>query len=568
MADTSIILLGILIVAVLVLLGLNIYKFILDKQTITELALDTTDVNTKIAQLVVGMNKIATIDTNLSKFVTDSISYYDKNNEAIAAINKLIADLQSSSFTRKDMEKIIDAVNAQVKEINKGTFRGYFSLTDTADQVTDAITGIQTQMAQYTQKYLIDSKEMSTYIKGLINSVTDPQFAAAVSANAGLKTQYDTLNTNLTGLQTKYDSMKVMSDSMRDQLLNISGKLNSTITMLNTYLTRLGSVSTLPSISYIMPGFISLTKAQCDKYGGTWTPPNGCLPPSPNTTAAAIAKCKTQNSYWFAAGNPPSCDPNKFPDGSPKQIVSQQSCEAGGRFWNTSGSTPFCDMGKDVFGKPLCPAGGEFNPASLPTGLSSDYCYYSMLDSTGNDLSTVSSGILDAITACDNNTNCVGTNTDGNLKNKLIDYRSWNKWTTDPTKGFYMKTTARPTISWRPIIPAYKSPTFTPTDAATCAQYGGLFIPPVMGWGGGIITPSKCIMMDPNTVPSLKCLSQKSYWYAAGNPPYCDTSKTPPGSFKDTIEQIECEGAGRFWDITGDSPYCNLNKDVFGNALA
>jgi hypothetical protein len=41
--------------------------------------------------------------------------------------------------------------------------------------------------------------------------------------------------------------------------------------------------------------------------------------------------------------------------------------------------------------------------------------------------------------ACDTNSSCLGFNTNGILKAKVLPKNEWYRWTSDPTKGFYAK---------------------------------------------------------------------------------------------------------------------------------
>ncbi len=45
---------------------------------------------------------------------------------------------------------------------------------------------------------------------------------------------------------------------------------------------------------------------------------------------------------------------------------------------------------------------------------------------------------------CDKLSGCVGFNTNGWMKNKLKPLADFNKWTDDPSKGFYYKKSALP----------------------------------------------------------------------------------------------------------------------------
>lgn len=67
-------------------------------------------------------------------------------------------------------------------------------------------------------------------------------------------------------------------------------------------------------------------------------------------------------------------------------------------------------------------------------------------DSAGNDIGQ-SANLADNITglasACDNNSLCRGFNTNGWLKNSIMDQSKWTKWSSDPAKGLYVKGAER-----------------------------------------------------------------------------------------------------------------------------
>ena len=74
-------------------------------------------------------------------------------------------------------------------------------------------------------------------------------------------------------------------------------------------------------------------------------------------------------------------------------------------------------------------------------------------------------------------------------------------------------------------------------------------------------------IMQPTLSPQAKCNNiDKSYWYAAGNPPYCDTNKNVDGSVKVDPARVKCNDVDKsYWYAAGNPPYCDLNKNVDGS---
>jgi hypothetical protein len=88
-----------------------------------------------------------------------------------------------------------------------------------------------------------------------------------------------------------------------------------------------------------------------------------------------------------------------------------------------------------------CPYNGVpvMSNSANPTG----YCFYQRLDSNGNNLlqipGTSLTDVTPATTFCDKNSACVGFDTSGFTKQKLLPNA---QWTTDPVKGLYAKPSA------------------------------------------------------------------------------------------------------------------------------
>ena len=55
----------------------------------------------------------------------------------------------------------------------------------------------------------------------------------------------------------------------------------------------------------------------------------------------------------------------------------------------------------------------------------------------------------------------------------------------------------------------------------------------------------------------INCNNNGNYWYAAGNPPYCDTSKDTMGKL---LQSINCNNSDSYWYAAGNPPYCDTSK--------
>ena len=66
--------------------------------------------------------------------------------------------------------------------------------------------------------------------------------------------------------------------------------------------------------------------------------------------------------------------------------------------------------------------------------------FYPMMDSHGNDIKWSNAGGIEAYAKeCMMRTDCQGFNSNGWLKRTVRPQSEWNKWTSDKTKGFYVK---------------------------------------------------------------------------------------------------------------------------------
>ena len=69
------------------------------------------------------------------------------------------------------------------------------------------------------------------------------------------------------------------------------------------------------------------------------------------------------------------------------------------------------------------------------------YVFTPMLDSPGNDIKIVLPGktLAQITAACNRKPFCVGFNSDGGLKFKILPTAQWVRWTDNPCLGFYTR---------------------------------------------------------------------------------------------------------------------------------
>ncbi len=105
--------------------------------------------------------------------------------------------------------------------------------------------------------------------------------------------------------------------------------------------------------------------------------------------------------------------------------------------------------------------------------------FFPFMDSHGNDIGWSNGGGVDAYALeCLVNSMCLGFNSNGWMKDTIKPLSSWNVWTNDPTKGFYLKKVDSSAPSASPSANVTESvvsasPSETPTSAGT-ADDGGL----------------------------------------------------------------------------------------------
>jgi hypothetical protein len=72
----------------------------------------------------------------------------------------------------------------------------------------------------------------------------------------------------------------------------------------------------------------------------------------------------------------------------------------------------------------------------------SQYTFYQGMDSDGNDINQ-QANLVDNISGleswCTAQPSCKGFNTNGWMKQNILPQGQWSKWTTEPTKGLYVR---------------------------------------------------------------------------------------------------------------------------------
>lgn len=81
-----------------------------------------------------------------------------------------------------------------------------------------------------------------------------------------------------------------------------------------------------------------------------------------------------------------------------------------------------------------------YAPSATTSAVAKNWMFYPGLDSGGNDIGNFP-GTLDEMKAtCISQPTCLGFNDNGWMKNTLIHYDQWSRWTDDPNKGFRVYT--------------------------------------------------------------------------------------------------------------------------------
>ena len=97
----------------------------------------------------------------------------------------------------------------------------------------------------------------------------------------------------------------------------------------------------------------------------------------------------------------------------------------------------FANRGKTA-NQACCACGG----GSSGTGTGSDlnkFNFFPLKDSSGNDIGNRTGGVEVLAKLCSSDPNCRGFNSNGWLKHTIRNQSQWSTWTSDPTKGLYVK---------------------------------------------------------------------------------------------------------------------------------
>jgi hypothetical protein len=65
--------------------------------------------------------------------------------------------------------------------------------------------------------------------------------------------------------------------------------------------------------------------------------------------------------------------------------------------------------------------------------------FFPFKDSSGNDIGKRTGGVEVLAKQCYSDPNCRGFNSNGWLKHTIRNQSQWSTWTSDPTKGLYVK---------------------------------------------------------------------------------------------------------------------------------
>lgn len=115
----------------------------------------------------------------------------------------------------------------------------------------------------------------------------------------------------------------------------------------------------------------------------------------------------------------------------------------------TSGSTSATPTsGSTSTGSTTASASSSFVPMSGCTfdPNAPNYSFCQGEDSGGNDIgnqSTLYDNVPGLVSYCDSLPNCAGFNTNAWVKSSILPQAQWSKWTTDPSKGLYVKGSER-----------------------------------------------------------------------------------------------------------------------------
>jgi hypothetical protein len=119
-----------------------------------------------------------------------------------------------------------------------------------------------------------------------------------------------------------------------------------------------------------------------------------------------------------------------------KEGTSGFVCPSG---WDILSQKPFCSFNVDSSGNDGA-AGGDASTPPPPPPPPPTYTFTKFMDSGRNDIRWDQNKSLEQLKdACNSLSNCRGFNTNGWLKHTIKPQNEWINWTSDPTKGLYVK---------------------------------------------------------------------------------------------------------------------------------
>lgn len=97
----------------------------------------------------------------------------------------------------------------------------------------------------------------------------------------------------------------------------------------------------------------------------------------------------------------------------------------------------YANQGKTA-NQACCACGGGSSGTGTGSYLNK-FNFFPFKDSSGNDIGNRTGGVEVLAKLCDSDPNCRGFNSNGWLKHTIRNQSQWSTWTSDPTKGFYVK---------------------------------------------------------------------------------------------------------------------------------
>lgn len=204
-------------IGVLVILLLLYYAIFVNKSTsLTDAQAQIANINQQVSTMTANINTLMQAvppSPALNNFLTSSDTYYKSNQASMKSINDVVSSLNAYStanlFTKDDLTQLVNAVNAKLQNLQKAGFvshKGYFSATDTADQIAATVANIKQQLITQTLNYMQTSQQFAGVIQSTISSsigTTAMQPAVASAINALISSgQLTITSANINDFQT------------------------------------------------------------------------------------------------------------------------------------------------------------------------------------------------------------------------------------------------------------------------------------------------------------------------------------------------------------------------------